>query len=166
MSNSGVLEYYFSRVAESLLHDRLASLINNPNFRVSSEGLNSVISAVRGQDGRSSETELLRNVLHRFIQEDDLIKFIKDFEGWIKRPLYSKRRVIFGESLSIPAHADQAMIQTAIVLKHIRNAIVHSNDRYFREDCHIPLSDSEDVIEDFIPLVRFCAERVIFGSAI
>lgn len=53
-------------------------------------------------------------------------------------------------------------VNAAAILKHVRNALVHSSDRYTREDCFLPFSDSEDVIIKYIPLVEFLAERVIF----
>ncbi len=160
-----ILEYYFLRVSELLLHDRLTSMLNNPGFRSNREALDKVISTVRGQDARADETEMLRNVLERFVQETDLIEFIQNFEHTCGEKIYSKRRVVFGEQLQVAPLKDHALANSAKVLKHIRNAIVHSSDRYKREDCHIPLSDSEDVIEEYIPLVRFFAERVIFGTA-
>jgi hypothetical protein len=160
-----VLEYYFLRVAELLLHDRLTAMLNNPGFRTNRESLDKVISAVRGQDSKFDETEMLRNVMDRFVQETELIEFIQNFEELAEEKIYSKRRTIFGEQLQISLTKDHALANSAKLLKHIRNAIVHSSDRYKREDCHIPLSESEDVIEEFIPLVRFFAERVIFGTA-
>lgn len=160
-----VLEYYFLRVSELLLHDRLSSMLNNPGFSVSKQALDKVISTVRGQDARADETEMLRNVLERFVPESDLIEFIQKFEAACGESIYSKKRTVFGEQLQISPMKDHALANSAKVLKYIRNAIVHSSDRYKREDCHIPLSDSEGVIEEFIPLARFFAERVIFGTA-
>ena len=140
-------------------------MLNDTGFRASGEGLDKVISAVRGQDARSDETEMLRNVLDRFVPETDLIEFIHKFEEAFGEKIYSKRRTVFGEQLQISPIKDHATVNSAKVLKHVRNAIVHSSDRYKREDCHIPLSESEDIIEEFIPLARFFAERVIFGTA-
>ena len=160
-----VLEYYFLRVSELLLHDRLTSMLNATGFRANREALDKVISVVRGQDARADETEMLRNVLERFVQESELIEFIQKFEDACGEKIYSKRRVVFGEQLQVSPIKDHAIANSAKVLKHVRNAIVHSSDRYKREDCHIPLSETEDVIEEFIPLARFFAERVIFGTA-
>jgi len=160
-----VLEYYFLRVSELLLHDRLTSMINDPGFRANRDALDRVISTVRGQDARADETEMLRSVLDRFVQETELIDFIQRFEEVCGEKIYSKRRTVFGEPLQISLIKDHALANSAKVLKHIRNAIVHSSDRYKREECHIPLSETEDIVEEFIPLVRFFAERVIFGTA-
>lgn len=160
-----VLEYFFLRVTELLLHDRLSAMINSPSFSASRTGLDKVIAAVRGQDSRSDETEMLRNVLERFVPEQELIDFLAAIEEKCGEKLYTKRRQVFGEQLQITPQKDHALANASKVLKHVRNAIVHSSDRYKREDCHIPLSETEDVIEEFIPLVRFLAERVIFGTA-
>lgn len=160
-----VLEYFFLRVSELLLHDRLTALINAPSFSANRNGLDKVISAVRGQDSRSDETEMLRNVLDRFVPEQDLIDFIAAFEEKCGEKIYTKRRPVFGEQMQISPQKDHALANSAKILKHVRNAIVHSSDRYKRDDCHIPLSGTEELIEEFIPLVRFMAERVIFGTA-
>jgi len=58
-----------------------------------------------------------------------------------------------------------ALSNAAAILKHVRNALVHSSDRYTREDCFLPFSESEDVIIKYIPLVKYLAERVIFSTA-
>ena len=58
-----------------------------------------------------------------------------------------------------------ALSNAAKALKHIRNAIVHSSDRYKRDECHIPLTESEDTIGEYIPLVKYFAEQVIYGTA-
>lgn len=160
-----VLEYYFLRVSELLLHDRLTAILNNPGFHVTRESLDKVISTVRGQDSRSDETEMLRNVLERFVEEVDLIDFIQKFETLAGEKVYTKQRKIFGEQLHVSLQKGHALSNSAKLLKHIRNAIVHSSDRYSREECHIPLSDSEGLIEEFVPLVRFFAERVIYGTS-
>ena len=160
-----VLEFYFLKVAEIKLHDRLASLVNSPSLRTDAKTLDRLISLVRSQDSRNDETEMLRSVLDRYVLEQDVIDFIADFETKVDDKIYSKRRRVFGEEVQISPIKDHALANAAKVLKHIRNAIVHSSDRYKREDCHIPLSATEGVIEEFIPLVRFFAEKIICGSA-
>ena len=83
----------------------------------------------------------------------------------VAEKLYTKKRKIFGEHLEINPREGHTLSNAASVLKHVRNAIVHSSDRYNRDECHIPLSGSEETIEEFIPLVRYFAERVIYGTA-
>lgn len=160
-----VLEYYFLQVSELVLHDRLTALLNAPAFQSNTNSLDKIISLIRGRDSRSDETEMLRSVLDRFVPEEDLISFIEALEDECGEKIYSKKRTVFGEQLQISLTKDHAISNAAKALKHVRNAIVHSSDRYKREECHIPLSDSENIIEEFIPLVRFFAEKVIYGTA-
>lgn len=160
-----VLEFFFLKVAETKLHHRLSSMLNAPTLKTDRNSLDRIISLVRGQDSRSDETEMLRSVLDTYVQEQEIIDFVNEIETKVGEKIYSKRRRVFGEEVQISLVKDHALANSAKTLKHIRNAIVHSSDRYKREDCHIPLSDTEDLIAEFIPLVRFLAEKVIYGSA-
>lgn len=160
-----VLEYYFLRVAEDSLHHQLKTLLNKPNFSVTSDGLDRVISVVRKQATQDDETEMLRKVLQRFVPEDDFIEFVAQLENVAAEKLYTKRRNIFGEHLEISLKEGHAISNAAKILKHVRNAIVHSSDKYKREECHIPLTESEGTIAGFVPIVKYFAEQVIFGTA-
>lgn len=160
-----VLEYYFLRVSEDALHHQLKALINKPSFRANIDGLDRIISTIRKQATQDDETEMLRKVLQRFVPEDEFIAFIQDVETKNGEKTYTKKRVIFGEPMEISIKEGHAISNASKVLKHVRNAIVHSSDRYKREECHLPLSDSEIVIAEFIPVVKFFAEKVIYGTA-
>lgn len=159
-----VLEYYFLRVAEDSLHHQLKTLLHRPDFRSHPDGLDRVISLVRKQASQDDETEMLRKVLQRFAAEDDFIAFVGRLEVECEEKLYTKRRPIFGETLEISMKEGHAISNAAKVMKHIRNAIVHSSDKYKRDECHIPLTETENTIEEFIPIVKYFAEQVIYGT--
>ncbi len=161
-----VLEYYFLKVAEDALHHQLRALISKTTFKANTDGIDRLISLVRKQNNQDNETEMLRKVLQRFVDENDFIAYVKTIEADHGSSLYTKRRQVFGESMNISLTEGHALSNAANVLKHVRNAIVHSSDRYKREECHIPLSDTENIIEEFIPIVRFFAEQVIFGTSV
>lgn len=160
-----VLEYYFLKVSEDALHHQLSALINKTSFKSNTDGLDKVISLVRKQARQDDETEMLRKVLQRFVDENDFIQYVQDIESEHGEKIYSKRRTIFGEHLGINLTEGHALSNAGNLIKHVRNAIVHSSDRYNREECHIPLSPTEETIEEFIPLVRYFAEKIIFGTA-
>jgi hypothetical protein len=147
------------------LSDRLVALISDTSFSGRRRDVDRIISTVRGQDAKADETEMLRSVIEKYVDEDELISFIKKFELDAGSSLYTKQRKVFGESFSIQDKRGHAISNAAKLLKHVRNAIVHSSDRYKREDCHIPLSDTEFIIGDYIPILKFIAEKVIFGTA-
>jgi hypothetical protein len=160
-----VLEYYFLKVAEDALHHQLRALISKTTFKANTGGIDKLISLVRKQSNQDNETEMLRKVLQRFVDENDFIAYVKQIESDHGGQPYTKRRMVFGEQMNISPTEGHALSNAANLLKHVRNAIVHSSDRYKREECHIPLSDSENTIGEFIPIVRFFAEQVIFGTS-
>jgi hypothetical protein len=160
-----VLEYFFSRVAEDRLHKLLAAEINRPSFKASADGLDRIISIVRGQDAQRQEKELLVGVMQFYVTPADAAGFIKDFEDRYGKGFYTKEKKIFGKSLRVDPSLDSVIATIANLLKHVRNAIVHSTDVYDRTERHLPFSESDYVIYDYVPLVRFFAERVLFGTA-
>lgn len=160
-----VLEYYFLRVAEDALHHQLRVSLNRTDFKANSDGLDKVIALIRRHGSNDDETDMLRKVLQRFVSEEEFIAFVGNLENQGGEKRYSKRRVIFGEALEVSLKEGHALSNAARVLKQIRNAIVHSSDRYKRDECHIPLTESEDTIGEFVPLVKYFAEQVIYGTA-
>jgi hypothetical protein len=160
-----VLEYFFLRVAEDALHHQLRTYLNRTDFRPTHDGLDKVIALIRRHSANDDETDMLRRVLQRFVPEEEFIAYVTALEEKLGEKRYSKRRTIFGEALEISLKEGHALSNAARVLKQIRNAIVHSSDRYKREECHIPLTESEDTIGEFTPLVKYFAEQVIYGTA-
>lgn len=159
------LEYYFLQVAETKLHAKLAVVLNDPCFKTTTGSLDKVVSIVKGDERRNDETEMLRNVLDRYVDELEMISLIERVEKEWGESVFTKRRKVFGEDVVISKQPGHVVSNVAKTLKHIRNAIVHSTDRYSREECHVPLSASEDIIAQFVPLIMFSAERVIFGTS-
>lgn len=159
------LEYYFLQVAETKLHAKLAVVLNDPCFKATTGSLDKVVSIVKGDERRNDETELLRNVLDRYVDELEMISLIERVEKDWGESVFTKKRRVFGEDVVISKQHGHVISNVAKTLKHIRNAIVHSTDRYSREECHVPLSASEDTIAQFVPLIMFSAERVIFGTS-
>jgi len=161
-----VLELHFLRVADESLFNAVCAQLNNPDFRSTYKNVTKLLAAIKKNDTTSSEKELLFGVLRKYVSEDEFIEFIKNFESKCKdRPFTNTKEVVFGERYCINMDKGHALSSAANVVKHIRNALVHSSDKYSREDAFIPLSESEDVIVRYIAIVRFFAERVIFATA-
>lgn len=161
-----VLEYFFLRVSDEILHTSVKGVINSPSFNSSYQCVNRLLATLKKHDNSSDETEMLKSVLSKYIDEDELIAHISAIEKEASDKIYtdSKKRV-FGEAASIRLEKGHALNNAARVVKQIRNALVHSSDRYNREDCFLPLSESESVVIQYVPLVKFLAERVIFSTA-
>lgn len=161
-----ILEYHFLRVADESLYLAVCSQLNDPSFKASYDNVNKLLANIKRNDSTVDERQMLQGVLRKYVSEDDFIAFVQEFEHEIGDRLYtSTKQVVFGESFAIKLEKGHALSNTAAVLKHIRNALVHSSDRYAREDCFLPLSESENVVAKYIPLIKYLAEQVIFATA-
>jgi len=160
-----VLEYYFVSVSDEQLYNRLSQRINDPKFITSPSQLNRIIQDTLTHKRETDETEMLKLVLQKYVDKTELIEFIKAYEEYLGDQIYTKRRVIFGDSLEIKLNPDHVIANLSTRIKVIRNALVHSSDRYERKQRYIPSSSSEKVIKNEIPLIRHLAEKVVIGSA-
>jgi hypothetical protein len=161
-----ILEYHFLRVSDELLHTSIKAIMNEPTFNASYDNVNKLLATLKKNDCSSDETEMLKAVLKKYVDEDELIAHIADLEKREGRQIYTEtKRKIFGEQGSIRLERGHALQNTARAIKQIRNALVHSSDRYNREDCFLPFSESESVVVQYIPVIQFLAEKVIYATA-
>lgn len=162
-----ILEYFYLTVADENLYNNLSRRINDLKFTTDSTNLDKIIKDVSNHKRVNDETEMLKNVLKKYIQEDELIEFIKEFEAHLDKRVYTSKREVFGTSISATAlNTGHVYGNIAKTIKAIRNALVHSSDRHERNDRYIPYSkEGTKLIEDEIPLIKFLAEKAIIANA-
>ena len=161
-----VLEYFFLRVSDEQLHESVRSHVNSLTFSSSYENINKLLSIVQKHDSASDETEMLKSVLTKHVDENDLIEFLLSLEKESDKKLFSDtKKMIFGERATIRLEVGHALSNSARVIKHIRNSLVHSSDRYTREDTVLPFSESEAIVFQYVPVVKYLAEKVIYATA-
>ncbi len=160
-----VLEYNFLRVADEELYNKTKSIINSTTFNSSYENVNKLLSVLQKHEKNLDETSMLKRVLIKYVDEEELITFINDLENKTKEKIFSKPKDdIFGEKISIRLEIGHAISNTAKIIKHIRNSLVHSSDKYTREECVIPFSESESIVIKYIPVAKFLAEKIIYAN--
>lgn len=160
-----VLEFFFNTVSDEQLYNKLARQLKDPKFNTTHPHLDRLIQDVLDHKRITDETEMLKNVLSKFVDEMELIKFIESYENHLSEKIYSKKRNIFGVEIEVKLTPGHVISNVAKTIKAIRNALVHSSDSYERSARHIPFSKSTEMIKREIPLVKFLAERVIIASA-
>jgi hypothetical protein len=161
-----VLEYHFIAVSDEILYAKLARRINDPKFTTRPHDLDPVIQDVLNHNRETNETEMLKAVLNKYVGEQTVIDFVRDYETYLSEPLYTKKRDIFGEEIGVQLNAGHVFGNLAKRIKTIRNALVHSSDRHQRAVRFIPQTTTlEKMIRREIPLLRVLAEAVIIGSA-
>tara|TARA_B110000902_G_scaffold43251_1_gene47518 strand:+ start:250 stop:1482 length:1233 start_codon:yes stop_codon:yes gene_type:complete len=160
-----VLEYNFLRVSDEELFNRTKSIINAPSFNSSYNNVNKILSVLKKHERNLDETSMLKRVITKYLDEEELINFILELESKLSDKVYSKpKEDIFGERIPLKLEEGHTFGNTAKIIKHIRNSLVHSSDKYTREDCVVPFSKSESIVTKYIPIVRYLAEKVIYAS--
>lgn len=160
-----VLEYNFLRVSDEELFNRTKSIINSPNFNSSYDNVNKLLAVLKKHERNLDETNMLKRVITKFIDEEELINFIRELETKLTDKVYSKPKdEVFGERIPLKLDEGHAIGNTSKVIKHIRNSLVHSSDKYTREECVVPFSESESIVTRYIPIVKFLAEKVIYAN--
>lgn len=160
-----ILEFFYLSVSDQVLYERLTRRIIALDFRPEATSLDRIIQDVTDHRKETDETVMLRLVLQRFLEPKELSEWIETHERRIKKKVFTTKRAVFGTDLQITLHLDQMLHTTSRYIKTIRNAIVHSSDRHERSERHIPFSQTTEVIQSSIPLLKFLAEKVIYGSA-
>lgn len=161
-----VLELHFLRVADESLFNAVCAQLNNPDFRSTYSNVTKLLAAIKRNDNTSNEKDMLLGVLRKYVSEDEFISFIRDSEAQSKQRLFTNTKdIVFSERYCINIDKGHALNTAAIVIKHIRNALVHSSDKYSRQSSFVPMSESEDTVVRYIAVVQFFAERVIFATA-
>jgi hypothetical protein len=164
-----VLEYHFVSVTDAHLYHRLSQRLNDPKFSTTPANLDQIISEVKTHQQETDELKMLKAVLETYVEETELIAFVEQYEEYLgnDKKIYTnpKQEAIFGEKLVITPKTGHVLGNIATRIKTIRNALVHSSDRYRRQARYIPSVVNESIIALEIPLLRYLAERVIIGTA-
>ena len=160
-----VLEYFFLTTSDEQLYTKLSARLRDPHFSAIPRNLDLLIQDTLDHKRESDETEMLKLVLQRYVNEPDVIKYITSYEAYLKDQLYTKKRSVFGEESQVSLQPGHIIGGLSRRIKLIRNALIHSSDRHERKDRYVPTKANEQLIEKEVPLVEFLAERVIISTA-
>lgn len=160
-----VLEYFFVSVSNEQLYEELSHQTKDPKFISSSDQLDRLVQTVDKHKRENNETEMLKSVLTKFVDESELMKFISSYERHLGQNVYTKKHDVFGTDVEIRLQEKHTIGNTAKHIKETRDALVHSTDRYEGGVRHIPFTKTTSEIERDIPLIKFLAQRAIISSA-
>lgn len=160
-----VLEYYFVAVSDEQLYSKLSRRINDPRFSTTPSYLDRIIQDALNHKRKTDETDMLKLVLEKYVDEAGLIEFIAAYEEYLGEKIYTRKRSVFGESVEVRLVSGHVFGNLATRVRVTRNALVHSSDRYERQQRYIPTVKAENSISREIPLMRYLAERVIIAAA-
>lgn len=156
-----IAEYFFLKCTESNLYRQIKSFIDDPKFSTDEKNLSSMINVIKKHNYESDENKMFFCVIDTFISSQELFRFIDESMGLKK----FDEKNIFGEKIDNTTF-DEANVKklTTQTIKIIRNGIVHSTDRYNRGDRYTPFTKDGDIIQKYLPLMRFIAEKIIAAN--
>jgi hypothetical protein len=160
-----VLEYFFLSVSDEELYKKLSNVIHDPHFSSKPRHLDKIIQLTLTHKRQSDETEMLKLVLAKYLDEDEVIEYIKAYEIFLGEKRFTSKRRLFGEENEIKLNPGHAMANVAKRVKLIRNALVHSSDHHSRQEKFIPTRSAESEISKEVPLVKYLAEKIIIASS-
>jgi hypothetical protein len=108
---------------------------------------------------------MLKLVLREYVDEDELLSFIEKYEVYLEQKIFSRAYEMFGLDVKLTMQKGHIIGAVARRVKHLRNALVHSADRYEGYERYIPSRSNEERLEKEVPLVRFLAEKAIISAA-
>ena len=159
-----ILEHHFLVVSDEIIYKDVRSHINSLAFNTNDKNINKLLSIVKKNEKYLDETGMLKAVLNKYVNEEDMMKFVRSLEKDDKK--YSGTKIfVFGERGTIELKKGHALSNTAKVIKHIRNSLVHSSDTHNRAECFLHFSEEESIVRKYIPIVKYLAEQVIFATA-
>ena len=160
-----VLEYYFVRVSDEALHRDLANRLKDPRFKPTPTQLSRLVQDVVDHMDVMDKTQMLLNVLDRYVDPNDVIEFIRAYQDYLGDELYTRRRRVFGEDVQVRLDPETVLEMVARTVMALRQAMVYSPDRFSRTARSVSFDQLTDFVRLEIPLLKFLAERVIIGSA-
>lgn len=164
-----VLEYYFDLISNQKLFKQISQRIKDPKFIPDDQNLDILVKDILTHKRVTKELEKLTLVLNEYVDADDLVSFIKEYEDFHKTKHYFKKREVFGEEVNVSPNPNEATYGVARTIKAIRNALVHSSDKFegkYEDGCrHIPFSETTEIVRAEIPLIKFLAQKVIIGTS-
>ena len=161
-----VLEYFFISVSDTRLYSRLERIVNDPTFSARQKQLDRIITSVSDHTRESDETEMLKGVISEFVDENDLLDLLLRHENHVGGKVYTDKTSCFGYELEkMTLKSGHIFGPVAKRVKTIRNALVHSSDRYERKERYVPGEEASRLLARELPLLRFLAEKVIIATA-
>ena len=106
---------------------------------------------------------MLRQVLQKYISNHELEGFINAYEKATENKVYTESREILGKHFHIDPTSKNVFDALAQRIKHIRNEIVHSEDR--RQRSRQRWIELDSIATDELPLMRFLAQQVIIATS-
>jgi hypothetical protein len=157
-----IVEYFFSKVAEDGLHQRVVQRLIAPEFtHAKPTQLRQLVSTIRKYDQKMDEEKTLAAVVEYYFRPDEIITWVRAHEAEVGT-YFTVPQTVLGQPLTLDLNVEQFAFSIAKRIYHLRNALVHHKEGDLPR--FIPFSGQESVLSSEIPLLQFLAEQLILKS--
>ncbi len=157
------MEYFFLKISDQDLYDKIRSYLISPSFNVSDANIDKIVFEVQSHRHEEDEKSMLSRVLKHFVNKNELKRFLENYENVFGEKIFTSKRDILGKELVIEPLNNNLFDNLAQRIKHIRNEIVHSVDR--RQRSKRRWMKIEDIAATELPLMRFLADQIIVATS-
>ncbi|WP_201987004.1 hypothetical protein [Hymenobacter rubidus] len=157
-----ILEYFYTSVAESAIHDKLKEQLVAPDFtHTKAKKLRDLIKTIRQFDSKLDEANSLKLVLSKHFEKADLRSWVRSYET--KEGVYfTNETSIFGTNQRLDVSDGSIIGSLASRIYLIRNALVHNKEG--EASRFIPYSGQEEFLSKEILILLFLAEQLIIKT--
>jgi len=166
-----IAEHFFESTYNEAMEASVQDYITSPGFsskrRRDVRGLIKEVRRhlrVRAEDTSFSESEALRLTLAKYVRRSALAEKIRSYDASLLTH-YATSRVGFGDAETVEFEAEgeaKFVRDLAQRIYRIRNSVVHAKDG---EKAKFVPFEHDAVLAKEVPLMRFAAEEIIFGSS-
>lgn len=157
-----ILEFFFTSVAERLLHEKIKEQLVAPDFsHTKVRKLRDLAKVIRRFDQKMDERKMLQTVFEDHIDKGALRSWIEEFDR-DNAGYFTTERELFGERNKIDTSDNQLFPTVGYRIYHIRNALVHNKEGEVSR--FIPFSGQEKILVKEIPLLKHISEELILNT--
>lgn len=157
-----ILEFFFTTASEDVLHQKVKEKLVSPDFSHSKvTKLRELVKTVRTFDQRMDERKMLLTVLERYLDKNDVVQWIDEYEQKYSN-YYTSEAEVFGENIKLDTNSNHIFPSISKRVYHIRNALVHNKEGEISR--FIPFSGQEEILLNETPLLLYIAEELILKT--
>ncbi|SFO16566.1 hypothetical protein [Proteiniclasticum ruminis] len=171
-----IMEHFFSEVSKENIHTTIKEIIQHPGFspkrkKDTAKLAEAIITKMNSykEDFRGTEIEALELTLEKYIDIQNLMDSLNDFENGIVN-YYSTHEVSFskGKKVELMDSSNKKIFKDiASRIYNTRNSLVHSKSNEYNikeKGIYRPFKDSAELSKE-LPLMRIIAETIIIKTS-
>jgi hypothetical protein len=157
-----ILEYFYTSVSESALHQKVREHLVAPDFtHTKTKKLRDLIKAIKRFEAHLDELSQLKLVLAAHFDKADLRTWIESYEAK-NGSYFTKETIVMGNGTVIDLNENAIIPNISSRIYGIRNALVHNKEGEVSR--FIPYTGQEEILQKEVQILLYLAEQLIIKT--